>query len=115
MLDNAHANDKGKTMKSRETKSPVEVVVYESAIESRDHLHRVLKEACGFPPYYGCNLGALNDVLGERSTPLSIILVLSRLHDDPQDYWFRFAMVCMRQAFENENVSFRIEHDRTQL
>lgn len=36
-------------------------------MDSRDKLHRVLKEALGLPEYYGRNLDALNDCLGEMS------------------------------------------------
>ena len=33
---------------------------------SRDELHAHLKERFAFPDYYGANLDALNDCLGER-------------------------------------------------
>ena len=34
-------------------------------MDSRDKLHRVLKEALALPEHYGRNLDALNDCLGE--------------------------------------------------
>ncbi len=103
---------KNSVQKTADHDRETEVVLYESEIETKAQLHAILKEACGFPAYYGGNFAALNDCLSEYSRPLSLILVLSTTHDDPQDFWSTFALVCMRQSLENPHISFRIEHER---
>ena len=38
----------------------------------REALHAELKEKLGLPSYYGGNLDALNDCLGERTEPVNL-------------------------------------------
>ncbi len=40
----------------------------------RDALHAELKEKLGLPPYYGDNLDALNDCLGERREKALVVI-----------------------------------------
>lgn len=42
--------------------------------------HQLLKEALGFPDYYGCNLDALHDCLGDL--PITCVLITQ---DAPSD------------------------------
>lgn len=42
------------------------IILNGNCMEDREALHGHLKERLGLPDYYGCNLDALNDCLGER-------------------------------------------------
>ncbi len=44
-----------------------------SRCEDRSDVHRYLKEQFGFPDYYGHNLDALHDVLGDVAEDLEIV------------------------------------------
>ena len=103
--------DQMRKAQQNERRNETEVVLYTAQIATKDRLHEILKEACAFPAYYGGNLSALDDCLGEYDAPLSLTLVLSEPYGNLADYWIRFAQVCMRASFENPFISFRITHE----
>lgn len=43
-------------------------------LEDRAALHALLKDALDLPDYYGCNLDALNDCLGEKARRELIVI-----------------------------------------
>ena len=51
-----------------------EIIIEGALIDSREELHKVLKEALNLPEHYGNNLDALWDILtGEIDLPIRII------------------------------------------
>ena len=69
----------------------------------KEELHAYLAEKLRFPDYYGGNLAALNDCLGDIAKPTAIFAL--RADDDPE--WFRDACrVMQRAAGENPNLLF---------
>lgn len=44
-------------------------------VTSRAALHALLKRGLNLPAYYGCNLDALSDCLGEMREPVTIEIV----------------------------------------
>ena len=42
------------------------IILNGNRMQDRDDLHAHLKDRLALPDYYGCNLDALNDCLGER-------------------------------------------------
>ncbi len=51
-----------------------EITVSCAGIETRQQLHSLLKEALNFPDWYGNNLDALHDLLGELHGQTHLIL-----------------------------------------
>lgn len=64
---------------------PKKVILRESAFDSAADVHALLAEELGFPAYYGHNLDALEECLGDVCTPTRI--VIRRDASDPSA-WF---------------------------
>ena len=82
------------------------VVIYEAAFEERDELHDFLAEELTLPAYYGRNLDALADCLGDVSEPLLIGVVRTRDSRDGEEaplasYFDRLCLCLMRATREN--------------
>jgi len=58
-----------------------------TGLDSREELHRRLREALPLPDWYGNNLDALHDALGEMEAPLELIFRnAAGASEDMQDY-----------------------------
>lgn len=72
----------------------------------KEDLHAYLAAKLRFPDYYGGNLAALNDCLGDICKPTAIFVL--RTDDDPE--WFTDACrVMQRAAGENPSLLFAWE------
>lgn len=70
---------------------------------SKEELHAYMAQKLRFPDYYGGNLAALNDCLGDICKPTAIFVL--RTDDDPE--WFVDACrVMQRAAGENPSLLF---------
>ena len=82
------------------------VVVYEAAFEERSELHTYLAQELAFPDYYGRNLDAFADCLGDISEPTLVGVVRernSREGDEPPlaTYFDRLCLALIRATREN--------------
>ena len=91
--------------------TPHIAVLRERDLTSPADLHRRLKGALVFPDYYGENLAALADCLGDLAHPSRIELVLDDDDANLDGYLFRFANVCTRAAFANPCLSFEVRRE----
>lgn len=72
---------------------------------SRELAHAHLKERLRLPDWYGNNLDALNDCLGEFGEPTQIIVRFApMLEQTLGDYGIRIIRVMQRAAEENPNL-----------
>ena len=72
---------------------------------SREQAHAHLKERLRLPDWYGNNLDALNDCLGEVGEPTQIIVRFApMLEQTLGDYGIRIIRVMQRAAEENPNL-----------
>ena len=90
---------------------------------SRAALHALLARELDFPPYYGANLDALNDCLGELDGPVGITVVRESeealLHyenliagGDGEWTWFDKLCRCLERASrENEDLEVAFAHE----
>jgi len=81
---------------------------------SKTSLHEYLREALGFPDYYGSNLSALADCLAETAKPTIVTFAIDEdcLPTEMQAYVLKLVQVCAREALVNENVSLIVEHPK---
>ena len=82
------------------------VVIYEAAFEERGDLHTFVAQELNFPDYYGRNLDAFADCLGDISEPTLVGVV--RMRNDPEGeepplstYFDKLCLCLMRAAREN--------------
>ncbi|MBO7674193.1 MAG: barstar family protein [Atopobiaceae bacterium] len=61
------------------------ITLREGELESPAEAHRLLAQELDFPDYYGANLDALEDCLGDVCEPTRIVLKRSRHEPKP---WF---------------------------
>ncbi len=91
-----------------------EVTLNLTTFEEKISLHSYLKEALGFPFYYGANLDALYDELTSETNDLSVTVVLPK---EPKggmvDYLPRLCIVFEDAARENYHLKVQLtqEHD----
>ena len=86
-----------------------EVTIRESAIDSREALHDMLAQGLGFPSHYGANLNALDDCLGDVSSPALVRVVRERGEDLALAGYIDKVCVClMRAARENPALDVQI-------
>lgn len=89
------------------------VVIYEAAFEERDELHDFLAQELSLPAYYGRNLDALADCLGDISEPTLIGVVRTRNTADGDEaplasYFDRLCLCLMHATRENPNLDCEI-------
>lgn len=83
----------------------------EITLDERDYrepseLMAFLAAELAFPNYFGGNLRALNDCLGDVCEPTRITIVR---RDPTPDTWFdKVTMVIVRASMENDDLSVRI-------
>lgn len=64
--------------------------------------HDFLAETLGFPDYYGHNLSALNDCLGDLSRPVHVTLDLEGIENEEMtDFCEHLVVIFERAAREN--------------
>ena len=77
---------------------------------SRKQAHLSIKEKMGFPDYYGCNLDALADCLGEIGEKTRITLKNGKEFEENLGANSKgFIRVFEDFAEENENIKFKYE------
>ena len=70
------------------------IILDANQMEDREALHALLKSRLGLPDYYGGNLDALNDCLGETSRrELIVIRAFSDFAENLGPYGFRLLQV----------------------
>ena len=72
---------------------------------TREHAHAHLKERLNLPEWYGNNLDALNDCLGEVGQKTHIIVQFyPRMLESLGDYGTRLSKVLTQAAEQNSNL-----------
>lgn len=88
-----------------------EASIREEDIATRTDVHAALAEGLAFPAHYGANLNALEDSLGDVSSP-SIVRVLRSREEDEElpfaEYLDRVCTILMRAARENPALEVEI-------
>ena len=81
--------------------------MHEITLDERDYRKPAeLMAFLAFPDYFGGNLRALNDCLGDVCEPTRITIVR---RDPTPDTWFdKVTMVIVRASMENDDLSVRI-------
>ena len=76
-------------------------------MDTRERAHAHLARRLRLPSYYGNNLDALNDCLGEIAEPTRILLRnASCLHESLGDYGERLIAVLAEAAERNPSITF---------
>lgn len=75
---------------------PHKVLLKESELEDAGQAHELLARELQFPDYYGANLDALEDCLGDVCTPTRV--VLKRDPDAPKPWFDGFVEVVRESA-----------------
>ena len=76
-------------------------------MDTREHAHSHLAKRLRLPDYYGNNLDALNDCLGEIAKPTRILLRnTSCLRESLGDYGERLIAVLVDAAGRNPSITF---------
>lgn len=70
--------------------------------------HRALKEALGFPEFYGNNLDALHDCLTDMTDTCIIIEECAKAADQLGDKWSKFLMVFLDACGENATLDIQL-------
>lgn len=84
-------------------------VVNIAGIKDKRSLHKILKEALGFPDYYGANLDALKDMLTTEPGKRHLILRgISDASSELEDYIPKLINVLEDSADENPDFTFEI-------
>jgi ribonuclease inhibitor len=74
-------------------------------MSTRELAHAHLKERLCLPEWYGSNLDALSDCLGEIGRPTRIIVrFIPHLEQSLGEYGVRLIQVLQKAAVENENL-----------
>ncbi|MBR3234281.1 MAG: barstar family protein [Atopobiaceae bacterium] len=90
--------------------------IYEVPIDERDLLdmntiHDYLRVTLGLPEYYGKNLDALQDCLGDIDTPTRLYVMRDASADPASEYaqeMDKLCLVLLQAARENEMLSVSI-------
>ena len=78
---------------------------------TREQAHAHLKERLRLPDWYGNNLDALNDCLGEIGQPTRIIVRYApALEETLGDYGIRIIRVLEQAAKENKNITITLKN-----
>ena len=82
-----------------------EIILDDSDFETIDQVHAFLAAELAFPDYYGNNLSALADCLGDIDTPTRIVVReragLESSYDEQDQAFARLCRVLRREAREN--------------
>lgn len=79
-------------------------------MDTREHAHAHLKERLRLPAWYGANLDALNDCLGEINEPTRIILRFApALERSLGEYGFSIIRVLQQAAETNKNITISLK------
>lgn len=70
----------------------------------RYELHIVIKRALGAPEWYGMNLDALNDIIGEINEPTEINIIGA---DHLRAFFGRYGQTLIKILGSNENIAVR--------
>ena len=80
---------------------------------TKEAMHTYLARKLKFPSYYGKNLDALHDCLGEISHPLHLTVTFTdRLTEELGNYGETFLEVLKDVAEENENITVSFYTDK---
>ncbi len=80
-------------------------------MDTRGHAHAHLKQRLHLPEWYGSNLDALNDCLGEIGEPTWIILRFApRLTQSLGDYGAKLIQVLEQASQENNNLRISLKN-----
>jgi len=84
------------------------IVILDGArISCVEDMHSVFADSLGFPEYYGRNLDALHDLLGDLNEFTSIIVLkASSLKDALGIRWTPFITMMKKAESENANIHF---------
>ena len=85
-----------------------EVIIREADVSTREDLHETLAEGLGFPAHYGANLNALDDCLGDISSPVLVRVVRERGEGLPLAGYVDKACLCLLRA-ARENPALDVE------
>lgn len=76
---------------------------------SRESAHQQLAQSLDFPPYYGRNLDALHDCLGDIGSPTLLVLRhAARMKEGLGGYGVALLRVMEDAERENENLSLLV-------
>lgn len=84
------------------------ITITAAAWKTPGDAHRALKEALGFPAYYGNNLDALHDCLTEMSDVCIIIEECALAAAHMPEQWGRFLRVFFDACGENASLDIRL-------
>lgn len=84
------------------------LAIFEAAFESKSEVHEYIAASLGLPEYYGKNLDALRDCLGDISEPTLISLVRTREEADLAQWFDKLALALMIAARENPVLDVEI-------
>lgn len=84
------------------------VVIFEAAFETKDEVHDYLAESLELPSYYGRNLDALRDCLGDITQHILISLVRTRDEAKLSPWFDKLAVALMIAARENPSLDVEI-------
>lgn len=83
-----------------------EITIDERDFQEPEQLMNYLKETLAFPEWFGGNLRALNDCLGDICEP-TLITIIRR--DPTPDTWFdRASITIVRASMENDELRVRV-------
>lgn len=71
-------------------------------------VHQTLKEALGFPDFYGNNLDALHDCLTDMKDVCIIIENCAQGAENMGDYWGRLLTVLLDSCSENSTLDIQL-------
>jgi RNAse (barnase) inhibitor barstar len=82
-----------------------EVVVTFADLATKHEAHEAIARRMGFPSYYGCNLSALRDCLGDVDRPTRLVLDLADVDDlELASYLRHLASVAMQASADNPSL-----------
>ena len=82
------------------------LTIDERDFATKEELMSFLANSLEFPSYFGGNLAALHDCLGDISEPTRITIIR---RDPTPDTWFdRATIVIVRAALENDYLEARV-------
>ena len=74
-------------------------------MDTKEHAQRHIEQRLRFPEWYGRNLDALHDCLGQIAQPTTILVRNSRyLRENLGEYGARMVTVLRESAKENPNI-----------